>query len=270
MLESLDKLNIGSLNIEEPQRRSEFPGDVRDWFRPEDLPESEQVDGWELVNDAERAKLILFPDIFPVQLLAKERIKRANREGLQSNINNRDVFLYCFDIIANTNFLYPGEEFFSDLDWESIINHLRTKRAASFTPLTYFESAASVSRIDPKRVKQFNLDSDDIWQEGLDLLNKEREDNSWFIFLRLAANMKTLNSEKFKEFEITSEDWRKIKEAFQYQLTKSDDLIANAGDILTLQAEEIRLTPEGVEVIMPYPKTPLVEFIPSLPETRKF
>lgn len=73
--------------------------------------------------------------------------------------------------------------------------------------------------------------------------------------------------------------WQSLENRFKDELklareakkpAKWADFVRIASMIKLLLAEEVKVTSHGVEIIMPTPKTPLVEEIPALPEVRKF
>ncbi|MDO8618668.1 MAG: hypothetical protein Q7R49_01845 [Candidatus Daviesbacteria bacterium] len=279
MLETITdptKTNIHFLNLEEPQRLSEFPGDVRTWI-PAELADGMQYRHpylpaplWDKIDDERRAQLILFSETYPVPT------NPATREVLRTSIlqlHNTPsaegaTFLMLFRQAANAKFLFPDEELINDSEWDMIKKYLQTVDWPG--NYSYFQYAAAVKMLSPEKAQEFDLDNDRSWQLGLQILKDSREANGWLNFIKTAAYMKIINPEKFKEFEITEADWKSMKEYLLKGPGAPGDKVERAAEILTLQADEIKLTPEGVEVIMPEPKTSFKEEVPALPEVRKF
>ncbi|MDO8618663.1 MAG: hypothetical protein Q7R49_01820 [Candidatus Daviesbacteria bacterium] len=278
MLETLDGLNIGSLNIEEPRPENMFPGDVREWIHPSvrdlarDYARLHSPGRWNYIDQNNKALLIFFPDIFKVKLLSGKKIQEGTIDRIRTDTSGRN-FLELLQHAANAKFLFPNQDLPDEARWALVKFFLHTD-SAPFLSREYFNVAACTKILSSEKAQEFNIDNDEMWQEGLKLLEDSRNNKNWIFFFSLAADMKTVSAEKFKEFRITDGNWRGIKEDFEANSRISQghyDFLGGATlSILTLQADEIRLSPKKVEVIMPQVQDSFKRLTPRLPEVRKF
>ncbi|MDO8618642.1 MAG: hypothetical protein Q7R49_01715 [Candidatus Daviesbacteria bacterium] len=276
------RINIGNLNIEEPAPREEL-FDVRESIRHKDLTSLANVplpQDLDVISEFHRKLFMLLPDRFQVKSLRRDVLLKKYRE-----INSDETFFKMDEQldklarVAQMQFLFPNTELLDDeVDWGYFKAYFANEmnlpgvQAEQEELRNFFGDACYVGMISQEKVKELNLDNDSVWQEGITQLEIWQENKKWGDFLEMAAQMKTLSPEKFKEFKITDQDWKGIKEYFE-EMIEPDAVISfvdTGGDILILQADEIRLTSEKVEVIMPKKEESFENLVPALPETRKF
>lgn len=289
ILGSLEKeggINIKDLVLKEPQKRMGLLYDIRDLItsdhlnRLENLPPSNKFD---VIDDFYKGLLILFPDKFSIKSIkAATVIEKFNEnfdqrsEEVLSQQERKDKITQA----TNIKFLFPNTNLLNTTDWEHIQHSLTSLmlvgriRAAEFSTILdlFLDYAYYTKIIYPDKAKALSLDTPQIWKECTKQLEMDKHDNRWWHFIKIAAQMKTLSPEKMSQFQIKNEDWMGIKNYFQEDIHPSALMpwVEVAADILFLQSDEIKITSNEIQVILPKSNFRFTEATPTLPKIRKF
>lgn len=232
VLDTLERrINIKDLVLEEPKKRTSLPYDIRDCIAPdhlrwlENLPPANKFD---IIDNLQRGLLILFPDRFPVKSVNRNNLLKTFKRLLNPAPGERNDIVYAPHTLnkkrlaANMKFLFPDTDLIDAEEWERLhsmftasnVRNFQGGVEGAFVLDIFFRSASYIQMISPQKAKEFNLDEDRIWKEGLKQLEFERNRQKYGYFLELAFYMKVLNPERMRNFEITSEDWVGMRKHF--------------------------------------------------------
>ncbi len=120
--------------------------------------------------------------------------------------------------------------------------------------------------------EQFPKGLDQRWQEFALKASTDLEQMNMYSSVRYLANLKIMYRERFKDFGVSASVWGSIVE--KLHRTKHSNIYASyASAILDgaiVAAEDIRVTDEGLELVMPKAKAQLAGQTPEVPQTRNF
>ncbi|MDO8618658.1 MAG: hypothetical protein Q7R49_01795 [Candidatus Daviesbacteria bacterium] len=285
MLETLTQTNIGALNLPEliHEDRSGLPFDpykdltLEDWGKiKQGIHSAETLSDYITYRGQAR---ILFPE-------------RENELGLSDDIWSKiHVFLGIqtaesiyssargVEMLANALLAFPKRaaeiKVFSELIRSSKNHHImNSSRAGRFDVPTWVSDLALISPEDLpsypglEAYKQSQLE---VFEDTFDGRFSE------------AAYRSILPAARFRlvfpdhQLNISPEAWRVIREYFTYAKSREDTPEFNWRQktnlffsLKILAAEEVRITDQGLELVMPQAQAKLTEEVPALPEMRKF
>ena len=276
-----ERINIKDLTTEEPSKKEGLPFDPekeiteKDWnvirrnlglmFRGR--KESHTSFDWPLFFSHIAAAKLLFPEKVN-ELGIDEHALEEMKQDLEGHPGTIASFLV---MDANIKIFFPGgkgietEDFFSDAK-----KTLQRYRSQENWP--YFAYYAMYTAIlFPNKISELNID-ETAWQGMIDSLGHFRNMEWVDLFARLASEMRLLCPERTSELGLDAAMWQKIKELFD--LYRSEDkwigILDLAKSSKLLAAEEIKITDQGLEIIMQREKPEFKEETPPIPQTRKF
>ncbi|MDO8618635.1 MAG: hypothetical protein Q7R49_01680 [Candidatus Daviesbacteria bacterium] len=271
MLETLDRVNIGNLNIEEALK--EFtPFNPRTYIKEAHL----EALGKENFMDPTRVVIIgqdirdlytVFPEnnFFKSIYLNKQRLlyRFGVRKQKQPWEHRLDKLEHAFGI----KWLFPvveGTDLLEEEVWDSI-----KKNPAPISGNDYSTTLAfmSVLRQEKMVIPYFEDDTFELLLQGF----RVREEwQTWDRFFSEATNLKLIDQEKMKPVELSKYEWLSVEDYFKEIPPENIyHWLRLAADILIFQAEEIVFSPDGLKLLKTSDFEPLT-ITPALPEVRKF
>ncbi|MDO8618681.1 MAG: hypothetical protein Q7R49_01910 [Candidatus Daviesbacteria bacterium] len=270
MLETLDQTNIGNLNLTEPK--------TLDYFFDTEKEITEK--DWDLMQEYISSETHLTESwlavTFIARLLATDQRIIKGINGKRWEEVERHLVLSTPRLVADRNFLFSlaqAKVVFSQLDLQDHISNIYNNNPESLMDLSdmtsditgYLTYSSAMAILSGQPVKL----NDEI-REKAERDCKEYDIYSQAYYLSLAR----LSDPSFKP-NLDQEDWLRMKGAFRTGMQTAENRLASlagtlAASMKILAAEEVKLTPRGIELIMPDPKPDFRNFIPSLPEMRKF
>ncbi|MDO8618639.1 MAG: hypothetical protein Q7R49_01700 [Candidatus Daviesbacteria bacterium] len=270
MLDSLggDNTNIKDLNIEEPAKRVE-PSPLDQILSSLTEEEWKGIVGSVSPSDTEA--------ILVLKILSPKRMEeKVNTPGFNIPRHFSQVLKYkeqeVWSVFAeNTAYLklaFPDKISELGVDnqtWGNMLVNLAANPGGVVERtlrMTYY-----MYLISPSKAKDLELaENENLFKSTAQFTRKNVGSRWWF------AVYKTLFPEKYREIALTKdelkqdynlmENWRKSERWSRF--------LAAAANLRILEADEVKVTEQGMEIIDKAPEVNLESTIPPIPETRKF
>ncbi|MDO8618662.1 MAG: hypothetical protein Q7R49_01815 [Candidatus Daviesbacteria bacterium] len=284
MLESLDRLNIGSINLPEPQI-SKRGFDVATMVSETDLVRiGKAIPGLKAKGGTD-----FHNAVFSLSVIAPaEADKFQGDEGLKIGLASLENLAYLklsFPQIYRE--VSQGDRISLKESGENLYRHLRSLISSADKPWPSLKADAidiPRSLFEARVLYPLSAFQDliDIFVPGmvktLGTPPSHLDPLSYYALGRWLIKARTLRiiaPETGIEINPDEEVWEEMKRQvlplkknrFRGSLIVFTNMVA---DMKVLAAEEIKITNQGLDLIMSRPKVPITEAIPALPEVRKF
>ena len=146
---------------------------------------------------------------------------------------------------------------------------------------------AATKFLFPHKIPEFHLDTE-VWNKTKEYFEQQKSslekrhkqwgatpgrENDWYIFSLEVVAMKFLFPEKTSELTLDPGAWDEMKKSLEYArpiLQNQPGFARMAMVLKLLAAEEVKITENGLEIIMQKEEPEFKEETPPMPQTRKF
>ena len=276
-----ERISIKELTLEEPEKKRELS------FDPEgDLTEEYwrgMINTFELAlqegHPLDASSLAAGLKILSPERMDKLDFEDKTKEVMENFlISSRDIEVWDYFIAQAyaLQIVFPGRIsgfLLDDITWEGIKGELEKHRAKDWE--VFANHAMAVKIAFPNKKSELQLDNT-AWEGMKDILQQYRIDRDWMSYTIHAVNMRILYPEKTTGLGFDTLPWKEIKDEIKEPLTGSETkdfwrrLCVAFMYLKLLAAEEIKITDQGLEVIMQKEKPEFKEEIPPMPQRRSF
>lgn len=278
-----EKIDIKKLAVEEPEKKSEIKVSFdpekeitnEDWERMKENLKNRRGDNWpNFFIRAVEIKL-LFPDRTAELRLDDERVLGAMKEGL-GKYRQKNKWWQFSEAAMEAKILFPERAAELGLDEQARkemkkkLDHYKENKSWG----EFAEQAMRVKIVFPHKASELGL-TEEFWKNQKKRLERPRRNRYLYWggdFAERAAVMKILFPERVPELGLNKETWEGM-EGYLVE-RRNHGQLANfskqAINMKILAAEEVKVSDNGLEIIMSKEKPKLGKETPPLPETRKF
>jgi len=269
-----ERINIKDLTLEEPPKKRELPFDVErditeeDWDKLCRFLEEISVD-----DPARRSSFayvamntkLLYPNK-PAEYFEglAEKIKSSAEQNRPDSYQNFSLIAAALKVLSPEKF---SEFHIDNNDWQGMKEVLESYKNGDHWD-NFAWHAMKMKIIFPNKTSELFLD-ENAWFHMEETLFRHRNNNDRALF---AMEMRLLFPEKVLDFRIDKQMWDEMGKALTQSRIENEyyDFSTLAVTMKLLAAEEIKITDQGLEVIMQKEKSEFKEETPPMPQTRKF
>ncbi|MDO8618744.1 MAG: hypothetical protein Q7R49_02235 [Candidatus Daviesbacteria bacterium] len=298
MLETLERTNIGNLNLEEPKDASKFSFDPAGMISDKDWDEmvgyaGQSSQSYHFREEHLANMAILFPDrihdvlarpafeLFYLYLKREANLQRqkvTTATKLIGNIHSplKNIFqghnpIRFAETILAARMLYPDR-----LGEFGIEGYWPTFKSLVGTSVDYFYRGENVNlhaitkMAYPAKGIKLHLNEE---KHLINQMNAAKENQEWLDFTNFASKFRILYPARFKEIGLNKEVWKGMKSVLEYSGQRNppqrETFTRMAAEMKILAAHEIHFTEHGLDLMLFQPDE-FISPVPAIPEVRKF
>ena len=274
-----ERINIKDLTLEEPEKKRGLPFDPErditeeDWEGMKNDTKKDRAEHmWYFFAKKVMSMNILLPEKMEELDLKNEETWQGMRDYLKKLLKEGSSSDHLVSYATAMKIIFPerfSEFYVGGEVWEGMKNRLnREREAANWWAFAIL--ALEMKILFPDRSSEF---LDDTAREGMEkLLKKMRSEKIWYNYFQQAMQAKVLFPDRASDLYPDKTAWKEIKEHLMRARTDSrgETFLEIAMHMKLLAAEEIKITDQGLEIIMPKENPEFKEETPPMPQTRKF